>query len=65
MFVFNQVLGEALHITTKYFTTKEKIVMANSKVEALEAENSMLRRELITAMDSGKKKYEGTGQDLN
>ena len=30
--------------------------MANSKVEALEAENSMLRRELIAAMDSGKKK---------
>jgi len=56
MFVFNQVLGEALHITTKYFTTKEKIVMANSKVEALEAENSMLRRKLIAAMDSGKKK---------
>ena len=30
------VLGEAVHLTTKYLTNKKMVVMANSKVEALE-----------------------------
>ena len=47
-----------LHITTEYLTTEEKVVMANSKVDALEAENSTLRRELIVLMDSGNKMKE-------
>ena len=42
-----------LHLTTEYLTNEERVVMANSKVDALEAENSMLRKELIAAMDSG------------
>lgn len=42
-----------LHLTTEYLTNEEKVVMANSKVDALEVENSTLRKELIAAMDSG------------
>lgn len=48
-----QVLGETIHITTKYLTHEEKAVMAGSKVETLEAESSKLRKELISAMDEG------------
>lgn len=51
-------MGEALHITTEYLTTEEWVVMANSKVDSLEAENSTLRKELILAMDSGNKMKE-------
>ena len=31
-----KVLGEAVHLTTKYLTSEKKVVMANSKVNALE-----------------------------
>ena len=41
-----------MHITTQYLVNEEKAVMANSKVEALEAEASGLRKDLITTMDS-------------
>ena len=47
-----QVLGEAMHIATQYLANEEKAVVANSKVEALEAEASDLRKDLITTMDS-------------
>lgn len=30
---FFKVLGEAIHLTTEYLTSKEKVVMANSKVD--------------------------------
>ncbi|KAK9990744.1 hypothetical protein SO802_025729 [Lithocarpus litseifolius] len=42
-----------IHIATKYLAHKEKVVVAGSKVEALEAEGSTLRKELISAMDEG------------
>ncbi|KAK9994170.1 hypothetical protein SO802_023873 [Lithocarpus litseifolius] len=48
-----QVLGEAIHLTTEYLTSEEKVDMANSKVNALEAEGSTLRKELIATMDGG------------
>ncbi|KAK9996714.1 hypothetical protein SO802_021400 [Lithocarpus litseifolius] len=48
-----QVLGETIHITTEYLTNEEKVVMANSKMEALEAKCSKLRKKLISAMDTG------------
>ena len=32
---------------------EENVVMANSKVEALEAESSRLRKNLISSMDEG------------
>ena len=46
------MLGETIHITTQYLANEEKAVVANSKVEALEAEASSLRKDLIAAMDS-------------
>ena len=47
-----KVLGETMHITTLYLANEEKAVVANSKVEALEAEASGLQKDLITAMDA-------------
>ena len=41
-----------MHLTTQFLANKEKAVMATSKVEALEAEASGLRRDLIAAMDT-------------
>jgi len=50
--MFYQVLGETIHITIEYLTNEEEVVMANSNVDALDAENSKLRKELITSMDN-------------
>ena len=47
-----KVLGETMHITTQYLANEEKAVVANSKVEVLEAEASGLRKDLIAAMDA-------------
>ena len=41
-----------MHLTTQFLANEEKVVMATSKVEALEAEASGLRRDLIAAMDA-------------
>ena len=40
-----------MHIISQYLASEEKVVMATSKVEALEAETLGLRRDLIVAMD--------------
>ena len=40
-----------MHLTTQFLANEEKAIMATSKVEALEAETSELRRDLIAAMD--------------
>ena len=45
-----KVLGETMHIITQYLANK--VVMVNSKVEALEAEASGLRKDLVVAMDA-------------
>ena len=45
-----QVLGEIIHITSEYLAN-EKAVVANSKMEALKAEGSHLRKDLIAVMD--------------
>ena len=37
-------------MTTDYFTIEEKLVMANSRVEATKAKSSKLRKDLIEAM---------------
>lgn len=47
------MLWETIHITTKYLTHEEKVVMADFKVEALEAESSKLRKDLISEMEEG------------
>ena len=50
-----QVLEESLCITTDYLNTEEKVVVANSKLESVEAKNSKLRKDLIAAMDKTNK----------
>ena len=41
-----------MHITTQYLANEERAVVANSKVEALEAKASGLRKDLVAAMDA-------------
>ena len=42
-----QVLGESLHITSEYLTQEAKVASLTSRIEALEAENSMLKKNFI------------------
>ena len=44
------MLGESLHITSEYFTQEAKVASLTSRMEALEAENSMLKKNLIDSM---------------
>ena len=44
------MLGESLHITFEYLSQETKVVSAVSRVEALEVENSKLKKDLIIAM---------------
>ena len=46
-----QILGESFRLTTNYLSSEEKLVVANSKVDSVKAESSMLRKDLIEAMD--------------
>ena len=41
-----------MHITTQYLANEERAIVANSKVEALEAKASGLRKDLVAAMDA-------------
>ena len=41
-----------------YLNTEEKVVVANSKLEYVEAESSKLRKDLIIAMDETNKENE-------
>ena len=50
-FIFIQVLGESLYITSKYLASEAKVESARSHASSLEAENSKLRKELIVAKD--------------
>ena len=61
------MLGESLHITSEYLTQEAKVASAISKVEALKAENSKLKKDLLTAMDEAntlKEKIKVIGDDL-
>ena len=42
-------------MTTNYLTTKERVVIASSRVEATKTESSRLRKDLIKAMDQANK----------
>lgn len=53
-----QVLRESLRLTTDYLSTKEKVVVTNSKLESVEAKRSKLRKNLIVAMDETNKENE-------
>ena len=57
-----------MHITSQYLVSEEKAMMGISKVEALEAEASGLRKDLIMAMDknnSSKEKIKTLTEELN
>ena len=61
------MLGESLHITSEYLIHEAKIVSTVSKVEALEAENSKLKKDLIVVMDEAniiKEKAKALRDDL-
>ena len=45
------MLGESLHLTSKYLSSEAKVESARSHVMTLEAENSKLKKELIVAMN--------------
>lgn len=42
-------------MTTDYLSSEEKVVVANSKVNSIEAESSKLRKNLIEAVDQATK----------
>ena len=50
-FIFIQVLGESLHITSEYLASEAKVESARSHESSMEADNSKLRKELIATMD--------------
>ena len=45
------MLGESLHITSKYLASEAKVESARSHASSLEAENLKLKKELIAAMN--------------
>ena len=45
------MLGEGLHITTEYLTQEAKVASLTTRMEALEKENSDLKKNLIASMD--------------
>ena len=60
------MLGESLHITSKFLTQETKVVSTVSRVEDLEAKNSKLKKDLITTMDEAntvKKKVKGLSDE--
>ena len=62
-----QVLGESLHITFEYLTQEAKVASLASRMEALESENSMLKKKLINSMDEAntlKEKVKTLSDDL-
>ena len=61
------MLGESLHITFEYFSQEAKVVSLTSKMEALEAENSMLKKNFIDSMGEAtslKEKVKTLSDDL-
>ena len=61
------MLGETIHITSEYLSQEAKATSVGSKVEALEVENSKLRKELISTMDeanTAKEKAKNLADDL-
>ena len=61
------MLGESIYITSEYLTQEAKITSSVSRLEALEVENSKLKKDLITTMDEAnfiKEKVKYLGDDL-
>ena len=60
-------MGESLHITIEYLTQEVKVAFVMSRMEALEVENSKLKKDLIVAMDEAnisKEKAKTLSDDL-
>ena len=57
-------MRESLRITTDYLSTEEKVVVANSNLESVEAKISKLRKDLISAMDETNKANEKKKREL-
>ena len=45
-------------MTTDYLSSEKKVVVANSKVDSVEAESSKLRKDLVEATDQAMKSKE-------
>ena len=61
------MLGESLYITSEYLTQEAKVAFVMSRMEALEVENSKLKKDLIVAMDEAntiKEKAKTLSDDL-
>jgi len=61
------VLGESLHITSEYLTQEAKVEFVMSRMEALEAKNSKLKKDLIVTIDEAntiKEKAKTLSDDL-
>ena len=61
------MLGESLHITSKYLTQEAKVASLTAKMEAMEAETSTLKQNLIDSMGEAttlKEKVKALSDDL-
>ena len=61
------MLGESLHITSKYLTQEAKVASLTSKMEAIEVETSKLKQILIDSMGEAntlKEKVKALSDDL-
>ena len=61
------MLGEGLHLTLEYLTLEAKVEFVVSRVAALEAENSKLKKDLITIVNEtniAKEKAKTVSEDL-
>ena len=54
------MLGESLHIASKYLAQEAKAASLTSKIEALEEENSTLKKKLIDSMHEANTLKEST-----
>ena len=62
-----QVLGESLHLASECLTQEAKVASLTFKMEALEKENSTLKKDLIESMDEAatlKEKVKALNSDL-
>ena len=61
------MLGESLHLASECLTQKVKVASLTSRMEALEKENSTLKKDLIESMDEAatlKEKVKALNSDL-
>ena len=67
LILLRQVLGESLHLASECLTQEAKVALLTSRMEALEKENSVLKKDLIQSMDESttlKEKVKALNSDL-